>query len=126
MVRPEDTSKIAFRTHDLHYEFLVMPFRLTNAPTTFQGPKNDVFRPVLRKFVLVFFDDILVYSKSQEEHLIHLKIVLQKLEEQCLFANLAKCEFANSTVAYLGHVISETGLVVDQDKVRAVLEWQTP
>jgi hypothetical protein len=119
-------EKTAFRTHEGLFEFLVMPFGLTNAPATFQALMNDVLRPFLRRFVLVFFDDILVYSSSWAEHLRHLHLVFTKLQEQALFVKRSKCAFGERMVAYLDHVISEDGVAMDTAKVRAVLDWSRP
>jgi hypothetical protein len=125
-VHEDDIPKTAFRTHEGHYEFVVMPFGLTNAPATFQGLMNDLFHPHLRKFILVFFDDILVYSKSWNDHLSHLHTVLTILSTNSLFAKESKCRFGVTSVDYLGHVISEQGVSVDSSKIVTVLEWPTP
>nr|GFC57325.1 peroxidase 64 [Tanacetum cinerariifolium] len=121
-----DICKTAFRTHEGHYEFVVMPFGLTNAPATFQSLMNDLFRPHLRRFVLVFFDDILVYSRTLADHLQHLTTVLDILATNNFYAKITKCCFGVSKVNYLGHVISSSGVAVDQSKVQAVLDWPTP
>jgi hypothetical protein len=121
-----DIDKTAFRTHHYHYEFLVMPFGLSNALATFQALMNDVLRPYLRKFVLVFFDDILIYSASWVEHLRHLSIVLNALRAHSLHLKSSKCSFGMTAVAYLGHVISEGGVAMDAKKLAVVAAWPQP
>ena len=112
-VQESDVPKIAFRTRYRHYEFLVMPFGLTNAPAAFMDLMNRVFQPYLDRFVIVFIDDILVYSGSSKEHSEHLKIMLQTLRKRQLYAKLSKCQFWLDKVAFLGHVISADGVSVD-------------
>ena len=125
-VRENDVSKIAFRTRYGYYEFLVMPFGLTNAPATFIDLINRVFSPYLDKFVIVFIDDILVYSGSQEEHAEHLWTVLQILKERQLYAKFSKCQFWLDKVAFLGHVISVEGTSVDPQKIEAIVNGKPP
>ncbi|KAL4303471.1 hypothetical protein GQ457_10G029000 [Hibiscus cannabinus] len=125
-VKAEDVPKTAFRTHEGHYEFLVMPFGLTNAPSTFQSTMNDLFRPFLRKFVLIFLDDILVYSRNWQDHLEHVRQVLQKLQANGFVAKRSKCTFGQTTVEYLGHIVSQKGLAVDSAKVEAIRAWPIP
>ena len=103
-----------------------MPFGLTNAPTAFMDLMNRIFRPYLGQFVIVFMDDILIYSGSREEHAEHLRIVLQTLREHRLYAKLSKCQFWLESVAFLGHIISAEGVSVDPQKVEAILNWQPP
>ena len=112
-VRGVDIPKKAFQTLYDHYEFLVMSFGLTNAPATFMSLMNRVFKPFLDSFVIVFIDDILVYSKSEEEHADHLRIVLGVLGKQRLYAKFSKCEFWLTSVAFLGHVVSKERVIVD-------------
>ncbi|KAL4384307.1 hypothetical protein GQ457_15G015210 [Hibiscus cannabinus] len=125
-VRDVDVEKTAFRTHEGHYEFLVMPFGLTNAPSTFQATMNDLFRPYLRNFVLIFLDDILVYSRAWQDHLIHVRQVLQTLRDNGFVAKRSKCEFGRTQIEYLGHIVSREGLAVDPTKVGAIRDWPTP
>lgn len=126
LVNPEDRHKTAFQTHHGHYEWLVMPFGRTNAPTTFQSLMNQVFQHQLHKSVLVFFDDILVYSPSWNAHLIHLEEVLQLMHNHCLFAKQSKCSFGLTKVDYLGYTVSGMGVQMDESKVQAVLNWPEP
>ena len=125
-VQESDVPKTAFRTRYGHYEFLVMPFGLTNAPAAFMDLMNRVFQPYLDRFVIIFIDDILVYSGSSKEHSEHLRIVLQTLRERQLYAKLSKCQFWLDRVAFLGHVISAEGVSVDPQKIEAVVNWKPP
>ncbi|XP_040361820.1 uncharacterized protein LOC121049220 [Rosa chinensis] len=125
-IKEEDVAKTAFRSRYGHYEFLVMPFGLTNAPAAFMDLMNRVFRPCLDRFVIVFIDDILVYSKSEELHAEHLNIVLETLRLLQLYAKFSKCEFWLDQVTFLGHVITAAGVSVDPQKVEAVLNWERP
>ena len=122
----DDVPKTAFRTRYGHYEFLVMPFGLTNAPAAFMDLMNRVFQPYLDRFVIVFIDDILVYSKSKAEHVRHLTLVLKRLREHQLYAKFSKCQFWLNQVVFLGHVISAQGILVDPQKVAAVENWEQP
>ncbi|GJR96476.1 putative nucleotidyltransferase, ribonuclease H [Tanacetum coccineum] len=125
-VKEQDISKTAFRTRYGHYEFLVMPFGLTNAPAVFMDLMNRVFHEFLDKFVIVFIDDILVFSKSKEEHEEHLRTVLQILRQEKLYAKFSKCEFWLSRVAFLGHIVSSEGITMDPAKVEAITKWPRP
>ncbi|XP_022957288.1 uncharacterized protein LOC111458730 [Cucurbita moschata] len=125
-IREEDIPKTGFRSRYGHYEFLVMSFGLTNAPAVFMELMNRVFKEFLDTFVIVFIDDILVYSKSEVEHEGHLRKVLTILRTQRLYAKFSKCEFWLSEVAFLGHVVSSRGITVDLAKIEAVMKWPRP
>ncbi|KAL5568094.1 hypothetical protein UlMin_024669 [Ulmus minor] len=125
-IKENDIPKSAFRTRYGHYEFLVMPFGLTNAPAAFMDLMNRVFKEYLDKFVIVFIDDILIYSRSRDEHAEHLRVTLQTLKEHRLYAKFSKCEFWLDRVQFLGHVISKEGITVDPVKIEAVSKWSAP
>ena len=125
-IKDADVHKTAFRTRYGHYEFLVMPFGLTNAPAAFMDLMNRVFRPYVDQFVVVFIDDILVYSKDRESHDTHLRVVLEILRKEQLYAKLSKCEFWLTEVSFLGHMVSKEGIQVDPKKIEVVVEWKPP
>ena len=123
---PSDVYKTAFKSHAGHYEYLVMPFGLSNAPCTFQSLMNHVFQDISRKFLLVFFDDILVYSPDWESHLQHLQEVFSILRHQQLYLKASKCTFGATEIEYLGHFISAEGVRTDPSKIAAIKQWPTP
>eukprot|EP00253_Pinus_taeda_P032583 PITA_32583 len=122
-IKDEDIAKTAFRTRYGHYEFVVLPFGLTNAPATFMCLMNSIFHQYLDRFVLIFIDDILVYSRTMEEHQEHLRKVLQTLWEHQLYAKFSKCDFFKEEIQYLGHVITKEGIAVDPEKIKAIMDW---
>ncbi|KAL2095578.1 hypothetical protein ACEWY4_007726 [Coilia grayii] len=121
-----DEWKTAFNTPNGHYEYLVMPFGLTNAPAIFQGLVNDVLRDMLDRFVFVYLDDILIFSKDLEEHKQHVRLVLRRLLENSLFVKAEKCEFHAKSVAFLGYIVAEGAIQMDPTKVSAVTSWPVP
>jgi hypothetical protein len=121
-IRPQDIPKTTFSTRYGLYEYLVMSFGLTNAPAYFMYLMNSVFMLELDKFVIVFIDDILIYSENEEDHVEHLRIVLTRLREHRMYAKFSKCEFWLKTVPFLGHVLSESGISVDPRKVQEVMD----
>ena len=121
-IRPEDIPKITFSTRYGLYEYLVMSFGLTNAPAYFIYLMNSVFMPELDKFVVVFIDNILIYSENEEDHAEHLRIVLTKLKEHKLYVKFNKCEFWLRKVPFVGHVLSENGIYIDPTKVQEVMD----
>ncbi|GJR41754.1 putative reverse transcriptase domain-containing protein [Tanacetum coccineum] len=125
-VREEDIPKTAFRTRYGHYEFQVMPFGLTNAPAVFMDLMNRVCKPYLDKFVIVFIDDILIYLKNKQEHEEHLKLILELLKKEELYAKFSKCEFWIPKVQFLGHVIDSEGIYVDPAKIESIKDWTSP
>jgi hypothetical protein len=125
-IAAEDVPKTAFRTRYGHFEFLVLPFGLTNAPATFMHLMHQAFRPFLDSFVIVFLDDILIYSKTLDEHVIHVRKVLVVLRREKLYAKLSKCELMRTEVEFLGHIVGRQGVRMMEDKVKAVEQWPTP
>eukprot|EP00253_Pinus_taeda_P012458 PITA_12458 len=125
-IKDEDIAKTAFRTRYGHYEFVVLRFGLTNAPATFMCLMNSIFHPYLDRFVLIFIDDILIYSRTIEEHHEHLRMVLQTLREHQLYAKFSKCDFFKEEIQYLGHVIIKDGIAVDPEKIKAIMDWPVP
>ncbi|XP_074322839.1 uncharacterized protein LOC141659812 [Apium graveolens] len=125
-IKPEDIPKIAFRTRYGHYEFLVMSFGLTNAPAAFMDLMNRIFKEYLDKFVIVFIDDILIYSKTEEDHAEHVRTDLEILRKKKLYAKLSKCEFWLQEVQFLGHIVSNEGIKVDPIKIEAIMNWERP
>lgn len=123
---PGEEHKTAFQTHNGHFEFKVMAFGLTGAPATFQQAMNASLAPVLRKFALVFFDDILIYSATLDDHLKHLAEVLSILQRDQWQVKRAKCAFAQEKIAYMGHVISGEGVATDDSKIQAIQTWPSP
>nr|GEW83973.1 putative reverse transcriptase domain-containing protein [Tanacetum cinerariifolium] len=125
-VREEDIPKTTFRTRYEHYEFQVMQFGLTNAPAVFMDFINRVCKPYLDKFVIVFIDDILIYSKRKQEHEEHLKLILELLKKEQLYAKFSKCKFLIPKVQFLGHVIDSQGICVDPAKIESIKDWASP
>ena len=125
-MKTEDIPKTTFQTHEGHYEFLVMPLGLTNAPSTFQGLMNSIFKPFLRKFLLVFCDDILIYRRYWKDHVQHVDRVLKLLQKKKLYAKTLKCFFGVQEVEYLVHIVSHEGVKVDPNKIKSTKEWKVP
>ncbi|GJZ86475.1 putative reverse transcriptase domain-containing protein [Tanacetum coccineum] len=125
-VRDEDILKTAFRTRYGHYEFQVMPFGLTNAPAVFMDLMNRMCKPYLDKFMIVFIDDILIYSRNEEEHTNRLRIILELIKKEKLYAKFSKCDFWIHIVQFLGHLIDSQGLHADPAKIEAVKNWASP
>jgi hypothetical protein len=125
-LRASDIPKTAFSTRYGLYEYLVMSFGLTNAPAYFMYLMNSMFMPELDKFVVVFIDDILVYSKNEDDHVKHLHIVLWRLRDHRLYSKLSKCDFWLREIKFLGHTTSHDGVSIDPEKVQEVMDWKPP
>jgi len=125
-IREGDKYKTAFNTKFGHFEHLVMPFGLTNAPAVFQSFVNDVFSEDIGKYFQVYLDDIVVYSKTLEEHVQHVRTILKKLIKHKLVAKMSKCELHKLKISFLGHVVSKDGVETDPEKIKAMAEWPQP
>ncbi|KAL7598755.1 hypothetical protein Lser_V15G25360 [Lactuca serriola] len=125
-VREEDLEKIAFQTRYGHYEFMVMPFGITNAPTVYMDLMNRVRWPMLDRSIIVFIDDILVYSKTREHHDEHLRELLGVLRRERLYAKFSKCDFLLRDAQFLGHLVNQDEILVDPAKIEAVMQWEVP
>ncbi len=125
-IREGDEWKTAFNTPRGLFEYLVMPFGLSNAPAVFQALVNDVLRDMVDQFIYVYLDDILIFSRSLQEHVQHIRVVLQRLLENGLFVKAEKCVFHAQSVPFLGYIVSSEGMCMDPDKVQAVVDWPTP
>jgi Reverse transcriptase (RNA-dependent DNA polymerase) len=125
-VKTDDVPKTCIQARYGSFEFLVMPFGLTNSPSVFQALMNDVFREFLDDFVMVYLDDIIIYNKSEGEHLQHVETVLQKLKNQELYGKLSKCHFNETEVEFLGHVVNAEGIKMQNSKVEAIQKWPRP
>lgn len=128
-VKTKDIPKVAFRTHEWHNECFVMPFGMNNAPSTFQSLMNHIFKPFIWRFLFVyfyFFNDILIYNKTENEHVMHLKTALDTLRQHKLYVKMSKWKFVSLEVAYLGYFVSAQGLKVNPGKVRAMWDWPRP
>jgi hypothetical protein len=125
-MNPEDEHKTTFKTHHGRYQFRVMPFGLTNAPATFQCTMNSILEPLLRKSVIVFMDDVLIYSSSMEDRACHLREVLKIFRDHKFFIKLSKCAFAQEEFEYLGRIVSGEGVATDPRKTQAMVNWPKP
>jgi Reverse transcriptase (RNA-dependent DNA polymerase) len=122
-MRDTDISKTCIRTRYGSFEFVEIPFGLTNSPSTFQAVMNNVFREYLDDFVMVYIDDILIFSRTEEDHIRHVQLILKRLKQHNLFSKLSKCEFNRISLPFLGHIIGQNGVKMQHSKVHALAAW---